>query len=244
MSNMIKSLALQAIGPKNAGRVDYLLNRKSKDAWGPLNGQRFRQQVYLEIMSRIAFNAIVETGTFRGTSTEFFAKSGLPVYTVEIDPRAYGYSCLRFRTRKDQIHVCEGNSPDFLRHLSDLPGFPKSRVFFYLDAHVQDSSRYHKPPLIEELTIIYTRWTEAVTMIDDFQVPETDYGFIDGGPDRSLNLHHLRSLRTLRLSAFFPTAVPNQETGAKRGWVVLCQDDNTQKVLTSVRGLMLSQERS
>lgn len=90
MSDPVKSFLLKVIGERNAGPLDYLLGRKSEDHWGPLNGQQFRQHVYSEIMRRIDFRAIVETGTFRGTTTEFLAKSGLPVHTVEIDPRAYG----------------------------------------------------------------------------------------------------------------------------------------------------------
>jgi hypothetical protein len=68
-------IARLLLGDKNVGRLDYLLRRQSKDAWGgPLNGQKIRQQIYSDIMSRIDFQAIVETGTFRGTTTEFFCE--------------------------------------------------------------------------------------------------------------------------------------------------------------------------
>jgi hypothetical protein len=52
--------------------------------------------------------------------------------------------------------------------------FPKSKVFFYLDAHCG-----WEAPLVEELKIIFTKWTEAVVMVDDFQVPGTDYVYDD-----------------------------------------------------------------
>jgi hypothetical protein len=234
---MIKPFIVKLIGQKNAGRLDYLFGRQSKDAWGPLNGQSFRQRIYSDIISRINFEAIVETGTFRGTTTEFFAKSGLPVYSVEIHPRAYGYASLRFRRRRDQIHVYQGDSPEFLNGLANNPDFPKSKVFFYLDAHVQDSSRYHKPPVVEELEIIFTKWTEAVVMIDDFEVPGTTYFHIDFGPGKVLNLAYLEQLKYLRLSAFFPSLDPKQETGAKRGWVVLCREQNVEKILSSISTL-------
>lgn len=108
---------------------------------------------------------------------------------------------------------------DFLSKLTRLRDFPRSRVFFYLDAHVQDSIRYHKPPVIEELQIIFGNWTEAVVMIDDFQGPGTHYGFIQEGHDTALDLQFCGPLNYLGLSAFFPTADTSQETGAKRGWV-------------------------
>ncbi len=234
---MIKPFILKLIGEKNTGRLDYLLKRKSKHAWGPLNGQSIRQNVYAEIMRVIKFQAIVETGTFRGTTTEFFAKSGLPVYTVEIHPRAYGYAMQRFSRQRDRVHVLQGNSPEFLNGLANNPAFPKSRVFFYLDAHVQDSSRYHKAPLVEELEIIFTRWTEAVVMIDDFQVPGTAYSFDDWGPGKTLNVECLEPLHHLRLSALFPLPGPQEETGAKRGWVVLCREHNIKQTLSAIKNL-------
>jgi hypothetical protein len=234
---MIKAFILTLVGQRNAGRLDYLLNRKSKDAWGPLNGQRNRQKVYSEIMRQIPFQAIVETGTFRGTTTEYFAQTGLPVYTVEIHPRAYGFASLRFRSRRHQIHAYEGDSPEFLKTLADNPDFPKSKVFFYLDAHVQDSSRFFKAPLVEELEIIFINCTEAVVMIDDFQVPGTKYGFDDWGPDKSLNLARFEPLKHLNLNFFFPVLDVEQETGAKRGWVVVCREPEVAGILGNMQTL-------
>jgi hypothetical protein len=187
-------------------------------------------------MARISFKAIGETGTFRGTTTEFFAKSGLPVYSVELKPRAYGYASLRFLHRRNQVRVFHGDSPDFLRGLANDTNFPKSNVFFYLDAHVQDSSTYHKPPVVEELEIIFTHWTEAVVMIDDFEVPGTAYSHIDY-PGKVLNLAYLEPLKYLRLFAFFLVLRPQEETGAKRGWVVLCREDAINQILSGIRNL-------
>lgn len=237
---MVKSLILKIIGEENAGRLDYLLNRKSKNAWGPLNGQNFRQLVYSEIMATIPFQAIIETGTFRGTTTEYFAASKLPVYTVEIHPRAYGYAAQRFSGGKNGVHVFKGNSPDFLNALAIDTSVPKSKVFFYLDAHVQDSSKYYKAPLVEEIEVIFTKWTEAVVMVDDFKVPGTNYSFDDWGPGKTLSLECLEELKHLNLKAYFPTLDPKEETGAKRGWVVLCREDSLAKILGSMKNLRLA----
>jgi hypothetical protein len=230
---MIKSITVSLIGEKNAGRLDYLLKRKPKSAWGVLNGQAVRQKVYSEIMDRIDFRAIVETGTYRGTTSEFFAESGLPVYTVEIHPRLYGYAVQRF-SGDHRVHVFHGDSPAFLRGLADDPKVSKSKVFFYLDAHVQDGSRYHKAPLQDELEIVFTRWNDAVVLVDDFQVPGTGYGFDDWGPGKTLSVECLQPLKHLNLSAFFPAVDVDQETGAKRGWVVLCKEDNVRQILSGI----------
>jgi hypothetical protein len=245
MKYIIRSFILRLIGKKNIGRLDYLLGRKPKDPFaGPLNDQHFRQQIYSEIIARLNFRAIVETGTFRGTTTEFFAKSGLPVYSVEIDPRAYGFATQRLSQLRDRVHLFQGNSPEFLRGLANNPAFPKSSVFFYLDAHVQDSSRYHKAPLIEELEIIFTNWTRAVVMVDDFEVPGTDYGFDDWGPGKTLNLACLEPLKQLKLTPFFPTVDSQQETGGRRGWVVFCREDDVAGILSGINNLACAVSKS
>src|SRR5437870_898363 len=96
MNNIVKACIINLFGGKTKDRLDFLLRRKPKDPFGgPLNSQSFRQRIYSDIMSRLEFKAIVETGTFRGTTTEFFAKSGLPVYSVEIDTRAHGFALQR-----------------------------------------------------------------------------------------------------------------------------------------------------
>jgi len=236
MKRMMKTLGLRILGEKNVGRLDYLLNRKSKDSWGPLNGQKIRQGVYADILKRIGFKAIVETGTYRGTTSDYFAASGLPVYTVELHPRMYGYSMQRF-SKDSRVHVYQGDSPVFLRKLAADPNMPKSKVFFYLDAHVQDSSRYFKAPLVEELEIIFSAWSEAVVMVDDFEVPEMGYGFDNWGDERNLSVSCLRPLKNLKLSAFFPSVEAKLDTGASRGWIVLCREESVVKTLAGIQNL-------
>jgi hypothetical protein len=226
-------IARLLLGDRNVGRLDYLLRRQSKDVWGgPFNGQKIRQQIYSDILSRVAFRAIVETGTFRGTTTEFFAKSGLPVYSVDLDPRAYGYASLRLFRQRHRVHLFQGHSPEFLRGLAAPPNFPRSKVFFYLDAHYGWDA-----PLVDELEIIFTKWTDAVVMVDDFQVPGTDYVYDDWGPGKTLNMAQLEPLRHLCLSAFFPAIDPKDETGEKRGCVVLCRENDITTILRGIETL-------
>ena len=234
---MINSLILRLIGDKTAGRLDYFLNRKSKDAWGALNGQTVRQKAYKDIIGRISFRAIVETGTYRGTTSDYFATtSGLPVYTVEVHPRCYGYSMERF-AKDTRVHAYQGDSPKFLRELAEDTNVPKSNVFFYLDAHVQDSSKYHKAPLLEELEIIFENWKEAVVMVDDFQVPGSDYGFDDWGSGKTLNVEIIHALKPFGVTAFFPSVPAMQDTGAKRGWVVVCREQRITKILEGIENI-------
>lgn len=95
---LIRALAKKILGDKVLGMIDYYRFSESRESWGgPFNGQKFRQRMFLELVQRIGFSAIVETGTFRGTTTDhLYRSSQLPVYTVELNARYYGYAKLRF----------------------------------------------------------------------------------------------------------------------------------------------------
>jgi hypothetical protein len=225
----LRTAIYRRLGEKNIGRLEFLLEPALKDELGgPFNGQRFRQRIFKDLVSTLDFKAIVETGTFRGTTTAFLAESGLPVYTVEVNPRFHAYAALRLLWRPS-VHVIHDDTRDFLKRLATAPRFPRSRVFFYLDAHWYDDL-----PLSEELELIFATWSEAVVMVDDFQVPGTEYGYDDYGPGKTLDMNYLQPLQHLNLSPFFPSADLGEETGRKRGCVVLCQ---APEVIRLVRGI-------
>ncbi len=217
----IRDFVRKLLGERNTGRLNYLLNVRSPSYWrGPFNDQRGRQNIWLAIVKHLEFSAVVETGTFRGTTSLFLAESGLPVYTVEVSPRYYECAAMRLRRHRGRIHVTEADSRTFLTKLAENPSFPKSSVFFYLDAHWREDL-----PLREEVTIIFRNWANSVAMIDDFCVPSTDYGYDDYGPGKQLTLQYLQPvLSELRLIPFFPSFGPECETGSKRGCVVLCRE--------------------
>jgi len=212
---------------------DYYLNPTLKSSWGgPFNGQAGRQQIFQELISKIPFRAIIETGTFRGTTTEFLAKqSGLTVCTAEVEPRYYHFSRFRFR-RQSNIRLALGDSREMLAKLSSDPEFPKCNVFFYLDSHWQEDL-----PLKQEVKLIANSWKGVAIMIDDFEVSgDADYGFDDYGPGKRLCLENLQPLSAVGLTPFFPTLASVQETGRKRGCVVLADQMLTES-LKSVHSL-------
>ncbi len=232
---MLKHLAKRVIGEGNLGRIDHYRLQHVQHSWGgPFNGQKFRQRIFFDLLYSFPISAIVETGTYRGTTTALFAATCLHVYGVEIHPRYYAYARWRFYANRGSIHLHRSDSPTFLRKLSNDSSVAKDDVFFYLDAHWQEDL-----PLREELEIIFTHWKRPIVMIDDFQVPDSEYAYDDYGPGKSLDLHYIEPILSAhKLSAFFPSANSSAETGMRRGCVVLCQEMAAREIRANVKTLV------
>jgi len=207
------------VGERNLGRLDYLLRPRLRNTWGgPFNGQDRRREIFVEIVRVTRRQALIETGTYLGTTTAFMATLGLPVFTVESNARFHAFSAWRLRPYRHSVQLFYGDSREFLRCLDHGSRFPGRGALFYLDAHW-----YSHLPLLEELQIIFDRWSDSIVMVDDFCVPGTAYGYDDYGPGQILNLEYLKPLKRLDLAAFMPAVGPESETGAKRGCVILCR---------------------
>src|SRR5262249_27160002 len=122
--------------------------RRSTDPLGgPFNGQKARQDLFRHLLQACRPAVIIETGTYLGSSTDFMAEcSGLPVYSVEADPRNYGFAKMRLR-KHDNVKLSLGDSRRFITKFieaktSEYAGHP---LLFYLDAHWGDDL-----PLFEE----------------------------------------------------------------------------------------------
>jgi hypothetical protein len=209
--------------------IDYYRFPKLRSSWGgALNGQEHRQKIVETFISRLPLDAIVETGTFRGTTTSFFAAlTSLPIYTVEYDPRAQGFGFMALRRFKN-VHRFGGDSRQFLRRLTSEPSLRDKTILFYLDAHWGEDL-----PLSEELDIICNHWSRAVVLIDDFQVPDdAGYNYDDYGSGKVLNLDYIKPfVQRFGLRMFFPSLSSRKETGAKRGSVTLASEANLVKTL-------------
>jgi predicted O-methyltransferase YrrM len=203
----------QRLPAEIAARVD-LMRPSFRASWGgPLNGQEERRAVVRAIAGTIAVDRVLETGTYRGTSTEFFRSVfGVPVETVEADPRFHGYS--RRRLEFDRlVTVALGDSRAFLSDAAR--SHADETVFIYLDAHWDRDL-----PLREELQIIHGGWSHAVVMIDDFAVPgDPGYHYDDYGDGKALVEDSLPPLPGWSLR--YPVAASDMETGARRGSCVL-----------------------
>src|SRR6185503_7616085 len=121
------------------------------------------------------FDAIIETGTFRGSTTLFLAHNsgGAPVFTSEVNTRVFETARRRLRAFQN-LHMYNLDSRQVLK-TADLARY--RRPFFYLDAHWLADL-----PLSEEINVICQKWVDYVVMVDDFQVPDDPgYGYDDYG---------------------------------------------------------------
>jgi len=231
--------------PKLAARMDLLVPETVTSGWsGAFNGQVKRQEMIEDLAAAVPFCAVVETGTYRGGTTDFVrAMTHLPVYTVEVHARYYEYCRLRFRGDPG-ISVREGDSREFLAQLAEDPGFPHGRVLFYLDAHWNVSGEAtDEPPLRGELTTIAQYWTESVVVVDDFAVPgDPRYGFDVYGPGIELSMNFVRPEEVGSPTVFWPAASASDETGARRGCVVFAYGADVATKLSGLATLRPSQE--
>ncbi len=207
-----------------AGGWSYYRRKALRSSWGgPFNGQVGRLSIVTEIFSRTGVVEVFETGTYRGTTTQWFVENTpYRVTTVESSDYQWGYCRARFLLQP-RVTVVHGDSRSFLRAVVRDSTRATDTLFVYLDAHWENDL-----PLREEIAIVFARFPKAVVMVDDFQVPGDDgYGYDDYGASKELTLDYLApSIKTYGLSCFFPKLPSSEETGAKRGCVVLVRADN------------------
>jgi hypothetical protein len=217
------------------GRLEY---SKAARIGAGLNRQEHRCKIFLEILEACRPLAIVETGTYRGTTTEFMAKmADIPVFTVEWNPRAFGFCKERLR-RLRRVRLEEGDSRVFIRALISSGRLPRGPVFFYLDAHWGEEL-----PLADELDLILGARSDAIVMIDDFQVPwDEGYAYDDYGCGKALTREYIAPMvESFGLVCFYPSVPARAETGARAGCVVLAANAGFISILGKLASMRCEQ---
>ena len=201
------------------GRVDF----------GPLNSQRGRQWLMQSLVQVLKPTAIIETGTYLGRTTQWFAEHyDGPIYTIEADAELFAWTAPRLNA-SSQITALLGDSRIALARWATDDTVPKDRVLFYLDAHWNSDL-----PLKEEVSTITGAWRDSAIVIDDFRVPhDWGYRFDDYGPGRALTLSHLDGVAP-GMTPLFPTLPSAQETGARRGMVLLVSTSRVSELVSQL----------
>lgn len=219
---------------ERAGTRDYLRHPQWREGWGgPLNGQQFRRRMVEELCGEIAFVAIVETGTHRGATTAYLRRTtALPVHSFELNPRNYGFARAALGSA-DDVSLRRCDSRDGLRALGAAGVLSRGPVFFYLDAHGLGDL-----PLADELQLIFAHCRAAVVMVDDFAVPDDPgYAYDHYGYGQVLALEYLEAHQLRPAGVWFPNCRASEESGARRGSVVLADDADLGKQIDQLPSL-------
>ena len=221
----------QLLPGKAAAAIDRLRPSLAAGFGGPFNGQKRRTEAVREIFELVPFESVIETGTYRATTTLFLSQLvNVPVATIEANSRYYHYSRRRLEG-ESKITLIRGDSATTLSRLATESPWNQGPAFFYLDAHWDRSL-----PLPAELDAILTGWHDFAILIDDFQVPgDPGYAYDDYGPGKSLELALLTPLANHPAVIYWPAARSTQETGARRGWVLLASDGQVDDMLRPMK---------
>ena len=179
----------------------------------PFNGQLVRASKVSQIIDEIRPFAILETGTYHGTTTQFLASiADCKIYTIEFDQHTASLAVEMFvRTgSSDQIEVHLGDSARVTPEIvSGLNIFDKP-ILAYLDAHWGNEL-----PLASELKALAKWRGPCVIVIDDFEVPKfPKYGFDVYGETR---IGPGIIPRNYPFNLYVPNKSHLGETGARRG---------------------------
>ena len=197
-----------------------LRSPKLQACWGgPLNGQVGRQRIMDDLIDRYRPSCIIETGTFRGLTTNWLAERFQgPILSCEASLR-YFYQAKSNLMRHKHVEVYRSDSRRFLASLDAAqPSFSKPLI--YLDAHWEQDL-----PLREEFTLIKSSFKTFVIVVDDFKVPgDRGYAWDDYGHGDALTIGYFTKDGLEGCEVFFPTLRSDDETGAHRGCCVIARD--------------------
>jgi predicted O-methyltransferase YrrM len=228
-----RSLAAESIATLTSSAQLWRWQRR--ELWAgfgkPLNGQLHRQAIVRRLVEEFDPGFILETGTFAGFSTRWFAALGRDVYSVEVNPGYFHVARTRLRGLAN-VTLMLGDSVAGIRRVAEMP---IERPLLYLDAHWRE-----RVPLQEEIDAALARWDDAVIVIDDFRVPGDDgYAYdIYGGIALSS-----RNVQLPDDSAVaFPSLPAIQETGARRGSIVIGRGPGAERAVAACSDVLASAE--
>lgn len=216
-------------GFEAAASID-LTDAELQSGWGgPLNGQVARCELFQKIIQVWTPAAIIETGTFRGITTEWLAEiTSTPIYTCEKNKRYFLQSQRRLEKLLN-VHLALQDSRDFIKQIAGIDDISQKRVLFYLDAHWEQDL-----PLREEISIIFDLFKHPCVIVDDFKVPfDSGYSYDDYGKGKVLSLEILEGLLTPEIQIAFPSTPSESDSGARRGAVILMRKDSTDVIAST-----------
>ncbi len=131
---------------------------------GVFNGAPEFGPLFEYLRNKFHIDTVIETGTYHGGTTSFFALVFDRVHTIEVVESEYQIA-KKSLNHYPNVECHLGSSEKVLNEL--LPSLKEKPLLFYLDAHWQDHW-----PLLEELGEIgKTHKDNCILVVDDFKVP-------------------------------------------------------------------------
>jgi len=158
----------------------------------------------------------VETGTYLGNTTRWFASKVKNVHTIELNEMLY--LMIHFDEYPNVTHHY-GNSAETVKTLLPLLD-ADNRIMFYLDAHWNDYW-----PLLDEIRAIANSKFKGrcVIVIDDFKIPDRPDIPFDSYGDIPLDYEYVREALDLAIPGHVITYyIPDDDHLKSRGRLVAC----------------------
>lgn len=144
---------------------------------GAFNEDSYMESKFLDIKNKYSLDTVIETGTYHGVTTEWFAHNFDKVYTVECSETYYNEAQKRIGGYSN-IHSHLKDSPVFLKEILGIIEDKKTIIF--LDAH------WYTNPVLNELDAIKESGKKPIIAIHDFMVPNRpEFGY-DIYPDQNI----------------------------------------------------------
>lgn len=150
----------------------------------PFNEDRFMEQEFHFIKALAEIENVVETGTYKGRTTEWFANNFKNVFTTEINETFYNEAIIRLSPYKNVIARL-GDSTQLLPVIIEELKKLNTNTAFFLDAH------WYTNPLLGELTAIFASgYIPKYIVIHDMANPlDPTMGF-DFYPEQNISYNY------------------------------------------------------
>ena len=173
------------------------------------NGDTYIFEKFKELVKTYSINAIVETGTYHGQTTDALASIVKKVYTIEINGQYQQIAKSRC-ANKNNIDFISGSSneifPNLLKTLDN-------NTLFFLDAHWNSYC-----PLWDEIRLIGEAQLKPIIVVHDFKVPEhPEFGY-DHWNGKDLSYVNVKSaIDKVYGEGGYQHFTNTEASGAKRG---------------------------
>lgn len=177
----------------------------------PFNGDTFLQEKFISLRDEKNITTVIETGTYKGTTTKWLAENFRNVLTVEYNKTLFEeYDFDEY----PNITSWLGSSADLLPLMIKVAEFKirdDENYLVFLDAH------WYANPLQKELEAIAAAKKKPILVIHDFKNPFDDTMGYDQYPEQGIVYDYNYVRDFLKNIGEYDTEFNKEATGARRG---------------------------